>query len=103
MPTFVRLEYLTPDGWHQGHAGVNLIDPGAYVTRLAKRQKYGRAVELGEDLKPTGKVWEPDSLPSDLTLLTRMDEGSPIPALVVSTCEWCGESHDGDFDGSCLI
>lgn len=36
-PQLVRIEYQNADGsWRTGHAGIALIDPDAYVARLAK-------------------------------------------------------------------
>lgn len=101
MPYLVRLEYLTPEGWEVGHHGIALLDPGAYVERLRKRKKYGRAIELDDRLQPNGQVWEPDNLP-DPSQLTKTERGSKIPALD-TPCEWCETSHTGALDGSCLI
>lgn len=52
-PTFCRIEYwnaMTCD-WEVGHAGINLMDPAAYVKKLAKRGVLARAVD-----KETGGV-----------------------------------------------
>jgi len=52
-PTFVQIEYWNPMtvSWEVGHAGINLINPAAYVQKLAKRGTIARAVE-----KDTGQV-----------------------------------------------
>lgn len=55
---FCRLEYLTPDGWVIGHAGVNLLHPERYVERLTARGKFGRCTIID-----TGQVFESPNLP----------------------------------------
>lgn len=47
-PTFVRIEYWNPmlQDWAVGHAGINLMNPAAYVQKLAKRGTIARAVEV---------------------------------------------------------
>lgn len=47
-PTFCRIEYWNPMtvNWEVGHAGINLLDPAAYVEKLAKRGTIARAVEV---------------------------------------------------------
>lgn len=100
-PTLCRLEYLTPTGWVVGHAGVSLLDPARYVERLTERAKFGRAIELGDDLKPTGVVWEPPNLPLDPTVLVPSD--TRIPKLPDKICPLCDEGHTGPYDGSCLL
>lgn len=98
-PTFVRVEYLTPNGWVKGHAGINLLDPQRYVERLRANNKFGRALELNEeDLTPTGVVYEPDDLPDPKDL---RPTNTPIPALY-ATCEGCGAT-DHDYQWQCLI
>lgn len=53
VPTFVRIEYWNPmlGDWATGHAGINLMNPAAYVQKLAKRGTIARAVD-----KETGEV-----------------------------------------------
>ena len=52
-PTFVQIEYWNPmlGDWAVGHAGINLMDPAAYVQKLAKRGTIARAVD-----KDTGTI-----------------------------------------------
>jgi hypothetical protein len=52
-PTFVGIEYWDPMtvSWETGHAGINLMNPAAYVQKLAKRGVIARAVD-----KETGKT-----------------------------------------------
>jgi hypothetical protein len=64
VPTFCRLEYLTPAGWATGHAGIALLHPRRYVERLAKRGKIGR--------------------------VTLLDTGE----IIQLACEFCSEVHD---------
>lgn len=47
-PTFCRIEYWNPmtRSWECGHAGINLMNPAAYVQKLLKRQVLARAVEV---------------------------------------------------------
>lgn len=103
-PYFCRLEYYTPEGWKTGHAGIALLNPQRYVERLEERNKYGRALELGEDLKPTGKKWEPAKLPprSKLVPTDTRQYGLPDPKRR-GMCQWCEQYHGDPFDGSCLI
>jgi len=83
VPTLVRLEYLTPEGWAIGAKSVNLLHPERYVERLAARGKIGRVTELDDQLQPTGQVWGGESaLPS---------------------CVFCSHRHPEPYDGSCLI
>lgn len=100
MPTLCRIEYLTPDGWKVGHAGMNLLHPEGYVARLEANNKFGRATELDGDLQPTGKVWEPKKLPR-LEDLHYNGKGNPnVPALRPA-CSLCSSrKHD---DGMCLL
>jgi hypothetical protein len=49
VPEFCRIEYLTPNGWTVGHAGLNLMNPQRYVKMLAKRGTVGRAVVVDTD------------------------------------------------------
>lgn len=102
-----RLEYLTPDGWHVGHAAVNLLDPEAYVKRLSARGKFGRATILDDRLQPRGKVYTSPNIPEDLSVLAP-DAPSPIPKVAEPgaqpvACPHCDEVHHAPFDGSCLI
>lgn len=57
-PTFVRLEYWDPNvpGWVVGHAGTNLMNPAAYIQKLAARGTIARAVdkETGETVYSEG-------------------------------------------------
>lgn len=53
VPNLCRIEYwnqMTAD-WETGHAGINLLDPAAYVQKLAKRGVVARAVD-----KDTGQI-----------------------------------------------
>lgn len=53
-PTFTQIEYPDHDGeWRVGHAGINLLDPEAYVDKLAARGQSVRATAVD-----TGEVWE---------------------------------------------
>lgn len=48
QPTFVRIEYwndLTAS-WETGHAGINLMNPEAYVRKLAKKGTIARAIDV---------------------------------------------------------
>jgi hypothetical protein len=46
-PTFVEIQYWNPmtASWETGHAGINLMNPAAYVQKLAKRGVVARAVD----------------------------------------------------------
>ena len=52
-PTFVQIEYWSPTAsdWVVGHAGINLMNPAAYVSKLAARGTIARAVD-----KDTGET-----------------------------------------------
>ena len=104
QPTLCRLELYTPTGWVTHLAAVNLLFPERYPERLEERRKYGRAVELGENLKPTGRKWEPTKLPRRTALVPTGTPayGLPDPARQ-EYCRWCGQSHGDPFDGSCLL
>lgn len=103
-PYFVRLEYYTPEGWKTGHAGVGLLSPERYVERLEANGKYGRALELGDGLKPTGRKWEPSRLPKRSALVPTGTQyfGLPNPDRR-ERCKWCETYHGDPFDGSCLL
>lgn len=99
-PTLCQLEYLTPGGWVVGHHGIALLEPLRYVERLAKNGKFGRAIELDPDLKPTGVVHAPKSLPDPSELVPAPNNHIPqLPPL----CDFCGDKHAAPHDGSCLI
>ena len=57
-PNFCRIEYWNEmtTSWSVGHAGINLMDPAAYVVKLAKRGVVARAVlvNTGEILYTEG-------------------------------------------------
>lgn len=52
-PTFVRIDYWNPmtADWETGHAGLNLMNPAAYVKKLSARGVVARAVD-----KDTGEI-----------------------------------------------
>jgi len=54
-PTFVEIQYWNQmtGSWQTGHAGINLMNPSAYVQKLAKRGVLARAVD-----KDTGETVE---------------------------------------------
>lgn len=110
--TLCRLEYLTRNGWVVGHAGVALLDPEAYVTRLEANGKVGRCTELDDHLQPSGQVWvakvipNPEDVPESLLdrLVATNAGDSRIPRLKPEDeeCEMClGTLCDGD--GMCLL
>lgn len=45
-PTFVRIEYFNPNTaeWQRGHAGINLMNPAAYIAKLGKPQRNRQGV-----------------------------------------------------------
>lgn len=47
-PVLVRIDYWNPmiRDWAVGHAGINLLDPEAYVHKLFARGTIARAVDL---------------------------------------------------------
>lgn len=51
VPTFCRVEYWNAGAaeWRVGHAGINLMDPGKYVRKLAERETIARVVEIDTD------------------------------------------------------
>lgn len=102
VPVLCRLEYLTPDGWKVGHAGINLLHPERYVERLAERGKFGRATVLADDLKTELQVFEPKELP-DPSVLVKSDTRVPRLPDPEKDCAFCGEEHPPPFDGSCLL
>lgn len=53
VPTLCRIEYWNAMtvSWETGHNGINLMDPAAYVQKLAKRGVVARAVD-----KDTGQT-----------------------------------------------
>lgn len=55
-PTFVRIEYHNQHGWWTGHAGMNLMDPRAYVEGCVANGRMTRAVvvDTGEIIEPEG-------------------------------------------------
>lgn len=97
VPTLCRLEYLTASGWVTGHVGVNLLDPGRYVKRLAERGKVGRATALDSSLAPTGEVWGPPEEMADQPL------APSDTAIPVVTCMFCEGHHAPPYDGTCLL
>ena len=46
-PRFVALQYWDHElgDWVEGHSGINLMDPAAYVKKLAARGTLARAVD----------------------------------------------------------
>jgi hypothetical protein len=96
-----RLEYLTPEGWAIGHAGIALLDPEAYVKRLRARGKFGRATVLNDRLQPTGEIYVAEGLPDPSTLV-KPDDGTRAPVLP-ELCDDCSGYHKPPFDGGCLI
>lgn len=99
--TFCRLEFLTPSGWTD-NGTASLIHPDRYPERLRERGKFGRCTELGDDLRPTGRVWVSDDVPADPSILVKTDVGS-IPWALPVECGLCGGLHGMPFDGSCLL
>jgi hypothetical protein len=57
-PTFCRIEYWSPlaADWWVGHAGLNLMNPEKYVTKVTERGRIARAVvvDTGEIIYPKG-------------------------------------------------
>lgn len=53
MPIFTQIDYWSPltSSWEVGHAGINLLNPEAYVQKLAARGIIARAVN-----KDTGEI-----------------------------------------------
>lgn len=47
VPSLVRIEYWNPmlQEWAVGHAGINLLNPAAYIQKLAERGTVARAVD----------------------------------------------------------
>ena len=104
VPTFVRLEFLTPTGWVDNGTAA-LLYPHRYPERLREKGKFGRCTALDEKLKPTGRVWVSDDVPPDPSVLVRTDNGRipwalPEPARL---CLLCSSKHSSPFDGSCLL
>lgn len=60
---FCKLEYLTPNGWKVGSAGVNLLHPERYVERLTANGKFARCTILD-----TGQVFESPNVPDPSTM-----------------------------------
>lgn len=52
-PSFVEIQYWNSAvlDWGRGHAGISLMNPAAYVQKLAKRGVIARAI-----VKETGDV-----------------------------------------------
>jgi hypothetical protein len=106
VPTLVRLDYLTPDGWITGHKALNLLHPARYVERLLARGKFGRATALDDQLQPTGQVWVAEDLPDPGELVP---SDTPIPVWSAEAlparvrCIVCTREHEPPYDGSCLI
>lgn len=48
QPSFVRLEYWNSSTgeWEVGHAGINLMNPAAYVRKMGQNNTLVRAVEV---------------------------------------------------------
>lgn len=104
VPEMTRLEYLTAEGWQVGHAGIALLDPEAYITRLSKRGEFGRATVLDDLLQPTDRVYVAPNVPDDLSSLVATE--THIPGLrppQQKACQWCSTTHDLPHDGMCLI
>jgi hypothetical protein len=104
-PTLCRLEYLSPDGWVDVGRMHSLLHPEKYPERMTANRKFGRCIELGDDLKPTGRVWVSPDVPTDLSVLVPREDGSapwglPEPEKM---CTLCDSRHGGPFDGSCLL
>jgi len=81
-PTSVRLETFVEGSWKLETEFILLLHPERYAARLAAKGKVGRAIELDERFRPTGKVWE----------------GSTS-----TVCSYCEETHTGPHDGRCLL
>jgi len=58
VPEFVRVEYWSAEkaDWSVGHAGLNLMNPEKYVTKVTERGTIARAVvvDTGQEIYPTG-------------------------------------------------
>ena len=62
-PTFVRLEYLNPDGtWWVAHAGINLLNPRLYLEKLLARGVHARVIEKNEDWQDGEVLVLPETL-----------------------------------------
>jgi hypothetical protein len=103
-PTLCRLDHWTPQGWQTIAPAVALLFPERYPERLEEKGKFGRAVELGEDLQPTGVEHRPSRLPKRTELVPTDSAawGLPDPNRR-GMCRHCDGYHGDPFDGSCLI
>lgn len=103
-PTPCRLQIYTPTGWVTTQDYVMLLHPERYPERLEEKRKFGRALELTDGGKPTGKKWEPSRLPPRAKLVPTDSAawGLPDPNRR-GMCHWCGGYHGDPFDGSCII
>ena len=59
VPEFCRVEYWSAAkaDWSVGHAGINLMNPEKYVTKVTERGDHiARAVvvDTGQEIYPTG-------------------------------------------------
>ena len=97
-PFFVRLEYLTPDGWVKMESGAyNLISPQRFVDRYKEKGKFVRATELSyKTLQPTGREWVCEGLPDPSTL---KPSESLVPQLGCSECD----AIDHKIPWECLL
>lgn len=102
MPTFVKLEYLSPAGWVD-NGKASLLFPERYPERLRAKGKFGRCTALDDRLQPTGRVWVSDDVPEDPAVLVAATDGGGVPWVLPSLCPVCLELHGSPFDGSCLL
>lgn len=91
-----RLEYLCPDGSWQLLGVHPLLHPERYPGRLSSAGKVARAVEVGGQ----NRIWEPDNIPSDPSILVATTEGGPVPWRLPS-CSACGGGVHSE--GECLL
>lgn len=105
LGVLVQLAYLTKNGWVDNGDPVELLHPEQYPVRMRARKKFGRSTELDADLRPTGRVWVSDDVPSDPSVLVGPFDGSRAPHLPdpSKTCLICGDEHHPPYDGSCLL
>lgn len=104
VPTLVRMEHLTPQGWTQLGSDLNLLHPDRVPGRYRANGKFVRCTELDAKLAPTGRVWVADDVPRDPSVLVRSEGHAPwkLPE-PGRKCSLCGDKHPAPYDGSCLL
>lgn len=103
VPTLVRLEYLSPDGWVR-LCDQNLLHPERVVERYREHGKFARVTVLDDRLQAASQVWVAEDLPDPSLLIHTKDSNAPwkLPD-PTKMCVLCEDEHPPPYDGKCLL